>query len=99
MSSSIAALGTVYSSIGLEGSGLFSSHGFTLKCLSQNGFMSATRSRITGIDGGLSTRVFPSLVKSLSLLLQARCAWPLTHIAHEPQIALRQAQRTASDSS
>ncbi len=52
---------------------------------------------MTGMDGGDSTRVLPSLVNSCSLLLQARFAWPLIHIAHEPQIALRQAQRTASD--
>src|SRR6266851_5998038 len=98
MSSSIAALETRYSCIG-GGRGLFSSHGSTLRCFSQNGVMSQTRSRMTGIDGGASTRVFPSCVNCEILLLHARCACPLIHIAHEPQIALRQEHRTASDSS
>src|SRR5579871_2127497 len=99
ISSSMAAFSTIYSrSDGGTGS-LFSSHGFTARCLSQNGFISQTRSRMIGIEGGDSTRVLPFVVNSASLLLHARLAWPLIHIAHEPQIALRQAQRTASEGS
>src|SRR5579872_1676717 len=95
---SIAALGTRYSSPGGTGC-LFSSHGRTARFFSQNGAMSQARSRMTGIDGGASTVTVPSRAYSASLLLHAKRAWPFTHIAHEPQIALRQAQRTTRLSS
>src|SRR5579864_6247173 len=95
---SIAALETRYSSPCGIGS-LFSSQGLTARFFSQNGVMSQTRSRTIGIDGGASTVTLPPTVKRSSLLLQARWAWPFTHIAHDPQMALRHAQRTAKLSS
>jgi hypothetical protein len=54
---------------------------------------------MTGIDGGDSTLTFPSPATSFSFVVQARLACPLIHMPHDPQIALRHAQRTARLSS
>ena len=48
-----------------------------------------------------STTTGPPFKGSMSLIfvLQASMAWPFTRIAHEPQIALRQEHRRASEPS
>ena len=64
----------------------------------QNGAKSTMRSFSTSkLPAGSTTIGPPSLgIAWISKVLQARPAWPLMRIAHEPQIALLQEQRSAS---